>query len=116
MVYFYFLYDLIKSWDSYSKRYILESYYTHSPSDYYSTGLSGIRISPHCNLDMTEDFFQFQKQYFLRELQKGSYQSIIAISMLFNNQKYELDKASTLIESIQFADYQNIIQNIKNII
>ncbi|HMY80806.1 MAG TPA: hypothetical protein PLW93_01010 [Candidatus Absconditabacterales bacterium] len=115
LVFLYFLYDVIKAWDFYSKRYTLESYYTHGPSDYYSTGVCGMRISPHCNLDITEDFFNFQKNYFLRELIVNKYPSIIAFSMLFNNQKYELNKALELIESMQFSDYITIIGNIKNI-
>ncbi len=115
LVYFFCIYDIIKSWDSYTKRYQLDSYYTYSPSDYYTTGLCWIRISPHCSLDITQEYFEFQKNYFLRELRTNGYPSIIISSMLFNNQLYELEKSLDLINSISYDEFIDIIQNIKNI-
>lgn len=115
LVFFYFLYDIIKSRDIYRKRYQLESYYTHSPSDYYSIDCCVIRISPHCALDITEEFFNSQKKYFLKQLRENWYPSLEIVSMLYYDELYNHDEWYNLIQSIDFKYYMTIVQEIKNL-
>gem|GEM_PF-6721837 len=66
-------------------------------------------------MDITEEFFDQQKQYFLRDLEKGSYPSLFVISMLYNNEKFNNKAAIDLIHSISFDNYKTVVQNIKNL-
>ncbi|MFA7284703.1 MAG: hypothetical protein WC004_02670 [Candidatus Absconditabacterales bacterium] len=115
LVYFHFLGEIIESRDSFHKRYQLESYYTHGATSYYTTSYCSLRTGPHCTLDITEEFFDQQKQYFLRDLEKGSYPSLFVISMLYNNEKFNNKAAIDLIHSISFDNYKTVVQNIKNL-
>lgn len=114
-LYYFFLYDVIKSRDTYKKRFDLESYYYHSPSDLYTSNHCVIRISPHTALDVTEDFFNSQKAYFINHLKDNWYSQLHAQSLLYLRQKYDIELAVSMIENISYSSYKEILDNIKKL-
>lgn len=98
VIYGYFLYHIIKAWDSYKKRYELESYYTQPPTPFFNTQYCILRISPHTVLDISVAFFQAQKKYFMQSLINHNYAFIEVGTLLYHHQIYELDKAIQFIE------------------
>lgn len=115
LIIFYFIYDVIKSRDRHKKRYILESYYSHRPSDMYTSTHCIIRISPHTALDISPERFELQKDYFLKELEHNQYMTLEALSILYCRQEYNKELAKKIIDWIWYEYLINIIEQIKNL-
>jgi hypothetical protein len=115
ILYFYFLYDVIKARDNYKKRYVLDSYYYHGPADMYTSQYCALRVNPHTTLDITKKFFDGQKKYFIQWLMINNYVWISALSLLYFHQQYDQQKSIDFISSISFENFIDIITNIKKL-
>lgn len=108
ILFFYMLYEIIEWRDGYQKRYVLESYYTHRPSDTYSKDFSMLRISPHAALNITEEFFLEAKKYYINQIQSKQFMSIEIMSLLYHNHQIDREKAVVALSEFSFSDYQTI--------
>ncbi len=89
---------MIKSWDSYKKRYELESYFTAPPSTYANNKDCILVISHSTVLDMSEIFFTEQKKYFIKAIRNSDYMVLPITALLFHHQEYDLEKVVQFIE------------------
>ncbi len=115
IVYYYFLYDMIKTRDCYRKRHILESYYHYGPSDLYTTQECIIRIDVNTDIDVDELFFIEQKKYFIQKIKNKNYAVLEVLSLLYLHQEYNEQEVYKCINDINFSWYKNIINHIKNL-
>lgn len=115
IIYYYFLYDMIKAWDCYKKRYIVESYYHYGPSDLYTTKHCIIRIDVNTDIDVNELFFIEQKKYFIQKIKNKNYAILEALSLLYLHQQYNEQDVYKCINDINFSWYQSIMNHIKNL-